>query len=474
VPLIVLLARIGLRVIAGVMLAAALGAAGATIVSSAASTSRPEWLQALSTFAIILAVALGTGAIGYLWMMPSRAELIRQVPRDDGLSLPLPVVLMLAGLAIIAVWQAPSVLAWWTRNLTLLRELMGGDPDPLGLWVFPMALLFATPVLTCLALIAFVLSAILALLVPPEIVTRVLGACLLQQGGLVAALYWTERALRQAGTAVQRFVDSGSDPDASAQVAAWLTRFDAAAGSFSDSLVWLLGGSFLALALAEVLAPRRRTSESEPAPQAGGVGREPPPRPARAPVSSAPASASDFGDTAYSVRPRNTWLGPFAWTHSEYDIVSIPPMPGERFSLSWTTGKVRREPQGPNLLSIGAGDGGVFSRRSYDISDARTGAALGTLAPLGHDWEIRDASGEAIAQVLEIEESWGRARYLAKAGEHEVCRFVWGFLGMTVSSAELQIEFLSGADGRFHKAFAIVLGPILEHRSRRKSRWSSS
>jgi hypothetical protein len=78
-----------------------------------------------------------------------------------------------------------------------------------------------------------------------------------------------------------------------------------------------------------------------------------------------------------------------------------------------------------------------------------------------------------IAATLQVPAVLASARYVAQADGEDICRFVWGFLGLSVLSAELQIEFLPGAERRVSKAMAIVLGPILEDRARRASGWRS-
>jgi hypothetical protein len=110
--------------------------------------------------------------------------------------------------------------------------------------------------------------------------------------------------------------------------------------------------------------------------------------------------------------------------------------------------------------------------RSYVVNDARTGSPIGTLVPNGFDWEMRDPAGQVIAHVLEIDRSADRSRYVAKTGDQEIARFVWGMLGFTVQSAELQTEFLPGTVGDA-RALAIVLSPILEQRARHTSQRSS-
>lgn len=134
---------------------------------------------------------------------------------------------------------------------------------------------------------------------------------------------------------------------------------------------------------------------------------------------------------------------------------------------------VRREPDGTDVLSVKTSSRGLFGRDGYVVAETRTGSVIGSVVPIGFDWELRDASGAPVAYVGALEEGVGLVRYAAKVGEREVCRCVWGFLGATVASAELQVEFLPGVEPRFNRALAIVLGPVLEQRARRASQWRS-
>lgn len=355
----------------------------------------------------------------------------------------------------------------WTDSLTLLRDLTAGRPDPLGLNALLAGLLLSTPALASIGLAAFALSSILAIAIPFGLVPRALAACAIVQCGLVGGLFATEDAVRRVGAALQQFVAGASDPAASARVADWVARYNSGAASSVTPLVWLLGAYVLTLVLVWPIAQGRRPSAQ--APEGGGV-EQPVSSQTSLPAGPIQPAPSEFKHSSYSVRPRTGWLAPFTLRLSEYDITSIPPMSEARYSLSWTTGVIRREPNGPAVLSVRAVRAGRFGRRSYVVADAQSGSPSGTLVPVGSDWEVRDAWQGVIAHVLETESGVGHARYVAKAGEQEVCRFLWGFAGLTVASAELQIEFLPGAEAQFDKGLAIALGPILEEQARRASR----
>ena len=479
--LIILPALMTLRLIAALMFAAAAAAGVAAAVAlSLGPSPRVESLQGVSVYAMTLAAAVGAAALGYYLLMPSTAKLTRQLPHDADGSLPTPLVILLVALTGAAVLQLPSAAAWLTGNLALLGQLMGGESDPMGFHYVPGAMLAATPVMAALAVLSFTFAGMLALAVPLERMAAVMTASTLQQAGLVGGLYATDHALRALGGAVQKLVDSASDPTASAQVADWLARYDLARGSLGTRLLWLLAGYGLALVLSVALVRRRESSVDEPVSMPvddeHGVAPEPGPESTHPVVSPTPMASPDFQDSLYSVRPRNPWLGIFLWRYPAYEIASIPPRSRERFSLSWswTTGVIRRDADGMDLVSIAISrSGGLIGRRAYALTDARTGAAIGTLSPVGSDWEVRDASGQPLAHVLEIEAGAGRARFVASAGAREICRFVWGFAGHTAASAEVQVEFMPGAEARIHKALAIVLGAVLEHRARGVSRRSN-
>jgi hypothetical protein len=181
--------------------------------------------------------------------------------------------------------------------------------------------------------------------------------------------------------------------------------------------------------------------------------------------------AVTFDQSNYSVRPRMRsleWW--FRQKFTDYDIRSIPASSRGRFSFSWTTGVLRREPAGEEILAVrGREADDWFSKPSYAVIDGSTGSSLASLASRGSDWEILDATGKAIADVIQIPDTTAYCRYVTWVGPHEVCYFTWAQQGWGVSSGELEIEFLAGCNERFDRSLAIALGPLLEEEGRRTS-----
>jgi hypothetical protein len=176
-----------------------------------------------------------------------------------------------------------------------------------------------------------------------------------------------------------------------------------------------------------------------------------------------------FAHDLYSIQRQTSWLDPFGIAPAVYEISLIPPMSSERYSVSWSSGVLRREPDGLDLYSLDVSKGSLLARPSCEVRIALTREVVGRIQPVEDQWELRDAAERSTAHVLTIEEGYARARYVARVGEQDVCRFTWGFLGMTVHSAEMQIEFPAASRGRVDRALAIVAGIMLE----RHARWVS-
>jgi hypothetical protein len=460
-----------LRVTAAIAFALGLAAVTATVATSLIAGGA-EWVAPIRTTALMGGAFLGLGAIGMSFVMPSRAELTRQIPGGRDGRVPLVVTLALAILAILAIVHVPSLMEWWERNLALARRITGGTVDPMGLHAIPYGVLASTPAMASISVLTVVVSCVLGLVVPGARVRRVIGAASMLIGGYAGGLYATESAIRRMSDAMRRLADTTATPADLPQIVDWLGQLDAAIGTFSVHLVWLFAGSLaiLALASATMGTPPRSSSTGTRTPPVvvpAAIGAAP------VQPQSVPLGSTDFDRSDYAIRPRRAWLEAFVWRHAEYDIESIPPATRARFAFSWTTRTIDRAADGQALFAIRAqGGGGLLGGQSYDVIDARTGAAIGALVPVASDWELRDERGSVVAHVLEIEKAAGRARFVVKRGEQEIARFVWGFTGMTVASAELQIEFLPGADARV-RILAIALAPILEHRARRASRWRS-
>lgn len=173
----------------------------------------------------------------------------------------------------------------------------------------------------------------------------------------------------------------------------------------------------------------------------------------------------------YSIRPRMTMLESlFIRKHSNYDIQTVPKRSRLQFSFSWTSGILRQEPGGPDLLTITpARPPNLFTSHSYAIADTATGECLANLIPAGADWEIVHPSGDAIARVLRETAGRGFAKYVAMIGQYEACRFTWALHGLSVMSAELEVDCAEDGPARLDRALAIALAPILEQQARMTS-----
>jgi hypothetical protein len=312
------------------------------------------------------------------------------------------------------------------------------------------------------------------MLVRAELVFSALAACAALQAGLVIGMQLLLYAVRSVGGSIQGLFTTAPDATASAQVAEWFARHDAASADVGWRLLWVLGGYVVATIAAEFVSPRwQRASTSDGSRGSeADVTRLPPPA-VSSPASSLPRvldasqASSVFDQSHYFVKPRVTLVETFLRHYSEYDIQSVPATTRARFSFSWKTGMLRREPEGPDILALRTGDRhGVFAGRSHVVTDA-AGATLGTLQPASPEWVILDASGTTVARVVEDRSGVGLIGYVATVGEHAVCRFTWAMHGLSVASAGLDVEFLPAAEGRLDRALAMALAPVLEHKARR-------
>jgi hypothetical protein len=459
------------------MLSAGLAALVAAVMSwlivLVVGGERPAWAASLQAFSLEIALVFLAAAIGASALMPRTPDVTRETRRHETSS-NVAVQLLLAGLAVVAAFQAPSIAAWWAEDRVLLTQVVGSSRDPMGLNLIPQVILFSLPALAGLALAVFVLASILGMLARAELVFSALAACAALQAGLVIGMQLLLYAVRSVGGSIQGLFTTAPDATASAQVAEWFARHEAASANVGWRLLWVLGGYVVATIVAEFLSPRwQRASASD-----ASLGGEPdparlPPQAVSSPASSLPRvldasqASSVFDQSHYFVKPRVTLVETFMRHYSEYDIQSVPATTRARFSFSWKTGVLRREPEGPDILTVRAGDRrGVFAGRSHVVTDA-TGATLGTLQPASPEWVILDARGTTAARVVEDRSGVGLIGYVANVGEHAVCRFTWVMHGLSVASAGLDVEFLPAAEGRLDRALAMALAPVLEHKARR-------
>ncbi len=487
--------------IRAVMLSFGLGALVAALMSWMSVVliggTRPAWAASLQTFGLEIALAFLSAAMAASMLMPRAADMTRPILQDEDVSSPPAFLLLLGALAVAAVVQAPAVAAWWAEDRTLLRQAIGSSRDPLSLDLIPQVILLSLPTLAAVALMAFVLASMLGMLVRVQFAFYALGACAALHAGLVIGLQLLLHAFRALGGAIQGLFTTAPDPVASAQALEWFARHDAASAPVALRLVWILGGYLAALAATALVSPRRdgdaRRDRDEGVIDAasGTPGRTPVPpvvavgRPSSAAssssssssssVSSSPSSvASAFDQSTYAVKPRQTLLELFLRHYSVYDIRSVPPTVRARFSFSWKTHVLRREPDGPDLYAVRPAERhGALRARSYVVIDLATGSPLGTLKPAGSEWEILDAAGTLVARVAAERAGAGFARYVATAGGQAIWRFTWAMQGLSVASAELDVELLPRCDAFADRTLAIALAPLLEHKGRRTSEWAN-
>lgn len=453
------------------MLAAGFAALAAAVATwTVADTVRHEWIASLLAFAVVFAFSLVASAVGAILLMPT-AELSKPIRRGEPDDAPALLALVLVALAAAAVLQLPLVMSLWAQDRALIDPI-GGRPDPLGLDIVPAAILFSIPSLATAALATCVLASLIGISGRAGLLVNVLTSCAAMQTGLVASVHLLLREFRETGTRLLMLVGDERNPELSAQVAEWFAAHDAIAAPVGGRLLWILGGSLAAVAISEVLAARRQpgmvagspveASSSEP------VRTVPPSLPQPVSVSSA-SSAFDYSN--YCIKPRRTFLQSLVlrW-YPEYDIQTIPPMSRTRFSFSWKTGTIRREPGGPDLVTLEPAERqNRVGARSYVVIDAVSGRLLGKLVPNWSAWEIVGPPGDSIGRVEKETGTAGFASYVAIVNEEIVCRFTWGMPGYLAHSSELEVEFLRGTHARFDRAVMIALAPILEHKARMAS-----
>ena len=371
-----------LGVIRAAMLSAGLAALVAAVMSwiivLVVGGERPAWAASLQTFGLEIALVFLPAAIGASALIPTTAEMTRETrPHEPSSNVAL--LLLLAALALVAAFQAPSIAAWWAEDRVLLRQVVGSSRDPMGLNLIPQVILFTLPALAGIALVVFVLTSILGMLVRAELVFSALAACAALQAGLVIGMQLLLYGVRSVGGSLQGLFTTAPDATASAQVAEWFARHDAASANVGWRLLWVLGGYVVATIVAEFVSPRwQRASASDMS-----VGSEPDAVPLPLPAVPSPASvlpplpeasqaSSVFDQSHYFVKPRVTLVETFMRHYSEYDIQSVPATTRAQFSFSWKTGVLRRKPHGPDILTLRAGDRpGVFAGQSHVVTDAQ-------------------------------------------------------------------------------------------------------
>jgi hypothetical protein len=467
-------------------LAAITAVAASWLMQLVTGGSRLGWVSPLQVFGLEIAATFLIAALGTSALMPHSSKASRA---DAGARRASPIVqVLLAALIVGTLVQITSLLTWWTMDRVLLAQATGTEGNAFGLRLIPAVVLFSVPTLAALALVTFLLTSVVGMLVRAELTFLVLAACVFLQAGLVVGEQLLLNAMATLGATVLDAIAQSRDVKAAEQVADWLGRHDAAASELSWRLVWILGAYVVTAAVSGLIAPRERRSvaaradasrafEPAPAPAIAVTGSTAVPpvatRPAVAGISPERASvATAFPHHSYSVRPRQNFIDFFLRSYSTYDIASIPPSLQSRFTFSWKNGTIRREPNGPDLVAIHRAPGkDVLGRRGYQVADVASGAILGTLRPSGREWEIVDGIGTSFGRIVEERSGIGYIAYVATVNGVAVCHFTWAMQGLTVTSSGIDVEFEPAADGTVDRAFLIAIAPVLEHAARRASGW---
>jgi hypothetical protein len=257
----------GLWGIRAVLLAAGLAALTATAASwllTHLTGPRSDWAGALQIFAIGIAAVFLGAAFGYSRLVP-RSAAAAIAGGGESPRFPSAIVLILLGvLAVLALLQAPAVMAWWTADRALLVEAMGAGRDPVDVRIIPTVILLSLPTLAAIAIAACVLTSLAGVLVRGDLAFPLLAACASLQAGLVVGERLVLHAGRALGSTVRTLVEQSSDQVAIAQVSGWLARHDAPAADVSWRLIWLLCGYGVAVAAAAITSAGRTSSDRSP------------------------------------------------------------------------------------------------------------------------------------------------------------------------------------------------------------------
>ena len=476
------LAVLALRAIAGAMFAAGMASFVALVVIRPFSEGAGEAITALLTGPfVVFGAACLLGAIVMTRVMPPRPEIVRQVPPAG--PVPATVVWLLIALALVAAMEAPALWAWGQFGVQQVLAVIG-DPDPMGFWIIPVAIVSASPVIGALTVLTCAATSVLGITARATVTTRVLAAGTALQAGLVVAGYVMRYLVSSLRDAAQPLLSDAEAAQASALFDTWFTRHDLAATNANYYLLAVAAGYVAAcMVSASPAAPATQSVSADEtfdataarlavAPAGDGL-PVPNIRAAWTPGPRSSAASVFLASSLYSVRPRIHWLEFLSGRHWEYVFETIPPAAGGRLSFSWHTGVLSGGPHGTDVLRISpATRPGRFITGDYSVHDADA-RDLGRLVRRSSDWELQDPAGQTLAYVLEVRAAAGSGTYVVRAAGQspgpDVCRATWGKEGLTIHSAELQLEFLPGVDQYVDRALLMAITPILEQQARLKS-----
>jgi len=425
-------------------------------------------IASLPSFAFTVAAALLLSSIGASLVMPQRTALVRAVRGEDDPPLPSHVMLVLVLLCGLAILQVPGIVSWWRAEQVILKAVLPNPrPDVFGFDYIPMALAYALPALATLTLVLFATTSLLGIVAPSKLAPRVIAAGVLLQLGYVAAAVIAGAEIHTISAALGPIL--ADDPDAARTFSEWMTAHEGAAGPTTQRLAWTCAGYVFAAVVAS-LSPATEIRSTEGSADVAGPGAS---MHTAATISHVPVksdASAVFDESQYSVHPRMTLIEAwFTRNCTDFEIRCIPHTSRKWFSFSWTNGVLRQHPSGKDLAKVTPADSpGLFRDRKYEVVDPATAHTIARFVPRGQDWEITDPSDVLIARVLR-DSKHAIVKFRAMIGEAEAVRFKWALAGLSVYSAELEIEFLTSPNEQqrfLDPVLAIAIAPILEQRVR--------
>lgn len=438
-------------------------AAGMAVRVAAARATFPV-LASLPTFALTVAGVVLLSSISASFVMPQRTALVRDVRGENDPPLPAHVTALLVLLCGLAMLQVPGIVSWWRGEQAILATVLPARPHESGFEYIPMALAYALPALATLTLVLFAITSLLGIVAPSRLAVRVIAAGVLLQLGYIAAAMISGAGIQTVAAALGPIL--ADDPAAARTFAEWITTHEGAAGPTTQRLVWTSAG-YIVAAVVAALSPATEIAIAE---VSGGAEPSAASTQTGADISPVTVTPDVFDESQYSVHPRMTLIEAwFTRKCTDFEIRCIPHTSRKWFSFSWTNGLLKQQPAGNDLAKIvPPRSPGLFWDRKYEVVDAGTGHSIARFVPRGQDWEITDPSDALIARVLR-DSSRGLVKFRAMIGEREVVRFKWALAGLSVYSAQLEIEFLTSPTQQqcsLDRLLAITIAPILEQRAR--------
>lgn len=234
-------------------LAAITAVAASWLMRLVTGGSRLGWVSPLQVFGLQVAAIFLIAAFGTSALMPRISDASRASRRASPI-----VQVLLTALIVGTLVQVTLLSTWWEMDRALLAQATGTEGSAFGLRLIPAVVLFSLPTLAALALVTFLLTSVVGMLVRAELTFLVLAACVFLQAGLVVGEQVLLNAMATLGATVLDAIAQSRDVKAAEQVADWLARHDAAANELSWRLVWILGAYVVTAAVSGLLAPRER------------------------------------------------------------------------------------------------------------------------------------------------------------------------------------------------------------------------